>query len=105
AFHLQQELSVRPGDLVGVMVQRSEWAIIALLGVLKAGAAFVPIETDAPPDRKKSIIDDTGAKVVIIDINSLFDAVGWNVDLFSIDAQLHQILPGELCIPDVGPDQ
>ncbi|MCP4111177.1 MAG: amino acid adenylation domain-containing protein, partial [Desulfobacteraceae bacterium] len=46
---------------------RSEKMIIALLGILKTGAAYVPIEVDYPEERQKYIIEDSDPKVIISD--------------------------------------
>ncbi|GAC1348923.1 MAG: hypothetical protein NVSMB19_01480 [Vulcanimicrobiaceae bacterium] len=54
ATRLAQRLTrsgVTAGDCVGVLFDRSVHAIVALLGVLKAGAAYVPLSPDVPPAR------------------------------------------------------
>ena len=55
-----------PNDLVGVRVERSIGLVVALLGVLKSGAAYVAIDPSFPMDRQTYILQDAGAKVVII---------------------------------------
>ncbi len=62
---LVQQHAVRPGDLVALMLERDETMIIAMLGVLKAGAAYVPILSDCPEDRLHFIVKETKARVVI----------------------------------------
>ncbi|RXJ49670.1 amino acid adenylation domain-containing protein [Gelidibacter gilvus] len=52
-------------DLVSVMLERSEWIIISALGILKSGAAYVPIEPNYPEIRKNYIIDDSQCKITI----------------------------------------
>jgi non-ribosomal peptide synthetase component F/ubiquinone/menaquinone biosynthesis C-methylase UbiE len=49
---------VRPGDLVGVSVRRSIGLVIALLGVLEAGAAYVPLDPTFPLPRLRAIAED-----------------------------------------------
>ncbi len=58
-------LGLRPDDLVGVCVQRSIEIVVALLGVLKAGAAYVPIDPAYPAERLECMIEDSKAKVVL----------------------------------------
>jgi amino acid adenylation domain-containing protein len=53
------------GDYVVVLMQRSLEMIIALYGILKAGAAYVPLDPECPVERLKGIIEDTQAKLII----------------------------------------
>jgi amino acid adenylation domain-containing protein len=52
---------------VGVAMDRSAQTIVALLGILKAGGSYVPLDADHPPERLRFIIDDTGAPLVLAD--------------------------------------
>lgn len=63
--YLTDRYHVGPDDLVGVMLDRSEWLIIALLGVLKAGGAYVPVDPSYPPERIDHMITDSACKLVI----------------------------------------
>lgn len=65
AHYLQDSYSIIPDDLIALCLQRSEQIIIAILAVLKAGAAYVPIDPDFPDERIGYILKDTSAKVVI----------------------------------------
>lgn len=56
---------VQPGDRVGVCVERGPDMPAALLGVLAAGAAYVPMDPIYPPDRLSLMLEDSGAAVVI----------------------------------------
>jgi natural product biosynthesis luciferase-like monooxygenase protein len=64
ARHLQKQ-GVQRGDLVGVMVGRSLEMVVALYGVHKAGAAYVPLDPVYPRDRLAYMISDAGLKVVV----------------------------------------
>ena len=55
------------GDRVGVVMERSENVIVALLAVLKAGAAYVPVDPSLPAERIRFILDDAGCRFVIDD--------------------------------------
>ena len=52
-------------DLVGVYTKRCTRTIINILGVLKAGAAYVPIDMDYPDERKRYIIENSNCKTVL----------------------------------------
>ena len=45
---------VRPGDRVGIYGHKSVGTVVALFGILKAGAAYVPVDPDAPPARLRN---------------------------------------------------
>ncbi|MFI6757532.1 amino acid adenylation domain-containing protein [Micromonospora sp. NPDC050417] len=59
------EQGVRPGALVGVCVDRDEWLVPALLGVLKAGAAYVPLDRSYPVERTRFVVEDAGLDVIV----------------------------------------
>ncbi len=55
---------VRPRDLVVVDIPRSIEYVIAILGVLKAGAAYVPVDRRWPRARKDFVLSDTNATIL-----------------------------------------
>ncbi|UAA37421.1 amino acid adenylation domain-containing protein [Paraneptunicella aestuarii] len=56
---------VKPGDLVGVCVPRSLELVVALMAVLKSGAAYVPLDPDYPQERLAYIVDDARINIVL----------------------------------------
>ncbi len=70
ADYLSCTYSIHPDELVGMMLDRSEWMIIAILGIIKAGGAYVPIDPDYPEDRINYIKEDSACKV-LVDYNEL----------------------------------
>ncbi|MCQ9642133.1 amino acid adenylation domain-containing protein, partial [Chryseobacterium sp. WG14] len=65
AHYLIENYKLTSDDLVPLCLERSEDMLIAILAVLKAGAAYVPMDPAYPADRIKHILDDTGAKIVL----------------------------------------
>ncbi|VVM96644.1 non-ribosomal peptide synthetase [Pseudomonas fluorescens] len=63
--HKLIELGVGPEVRVGVAMPRSEQLLIALLAVLKAGAAYVPLDPDYPADRVAYMLEDSRARVLL----------------------------------------
>ncbi|KAF9367088.1 hypothetical protein CPB97_006357, partial [Podila verticillata] len=61
---------VQPGDNVALLLDRSFELIIAQVAVLKAGAAYVPIDVKAPASRQAYILSDSGAKLLLTDDNT-----------------------------------
>jgi amino acid adenylation domain-containing protein len=64
AHHLRR-LGVGPEDVVALFFERSAEMIIALLGVLKAGAAYLPLDPEHPEQRRRLMLEDSGAKVLL----------------------------------------
>ncbi len=64
ASHLRS-LAVGPEVRVAVLMRRSPELLAALLGVLKAGGVFVPLELTLPRERMKFLIEDSSARVVL----------------------------------------
>src|SRR5215470_11043747 len=52
-------------DVVGICADRSAEMVIAISGVLKAGAAYLPIDSSYPEERVKYILEDAGVKVLL----------------------------------------
>jgi amino acid adenylation domain-containing protein len=82
-----QSHGVRPRALVGICVERSIELVIALLGVLKSGAAYVPIEPTYPPQRQEFMLADAGAQVLITQerFRGVIDPRGANVIFIDAD--------------------
>jgi surfactin family lipopeptide synthetase A len=64
--HLLRAEGVRPGHIVALMVERSFAMIIGILGIVKAGGAYLPIPPDNPPDRIDYMLKDGGVKVLLV---------------------------------------
>ncbi|MEO6638155.1 MAG: amino acid adenylation domain-containing protein, partial [Ginsengibacter sp.] len=69
--HFLKQKGVTTGSLVPLCMERSAEMIIAILGILKVGGAYVPIDPDFPTDRIAYILQDTAAQIIITDANSL----------------------------------
>ncbi len=67
AHYLRSQYQVQPEQLVGVLLDRTEWLVITLLGILKSGAAYLPIDKIYPEARIQYMLKDGGAKLLITD--------------------------------------
>ncbi len=63
--HCLQEKGVLPHTIVALMLDRSIEMIIGILGILKSGAAYLPIIPDYPQDRIDYIVKDSSSKVIL----------------------------------------
>jgi amino acid adenylation domain-containing protein len=63
--HRLREQGVGPESLVGICLRRSPELVVAILGVLKAGGAYLPLDPDYPPQRLRLMLDDSGCAAVI----------------------------------------
>lgn len=78
--HLLCQIGIQSGHVVMILMERSIEAYIALLGILKAGAAYLPVDPATPPERVHSILAQSGAQAVLTKSRflSLTEAQGVN---------------------------
>ncbi|MBL6449330.1 amino acid adenylation domain-containing protein [Fulvivirga sp. 29W222] len=67
AKYLALELKVGKGDLVSILMNRSENTIVAILALIKVGAVYVPVDPSTPDAQLNYILADTEAKLLISD--------------------------------------
>ena len=58
-----------PDQMVGIYVERSIEMMVGLLGILKAGAAYVPMDPSYPAERIALMLEDSRARVVVTTTN------------------------------------
>jgi amino acid adenylation domain-containing protein len=94
--HLLQERGVGRGACVPVFMERSADAIVAILAVLKAGAAYVPVDAAFPAQRLGYLLEDLAAdgtgRPLVITQRSLLDRLsGADVDVVCVDRDAAEI--------------
>ena len=62
-----QSLGLGTEDVVSILIPRSEWMVVASMGVLKAGCAYQPLDPSYPAERLNFMMQDAGAKLLIAD--------------------------------------
>ncbi|WP_160114511.1 amino acid adenylation domain-containing protein, partial [Aquimarina sp. AU474] len=65
AAYLQNELDVKKGDLVGLLIDREADLIPLIFGIMKSGGVYLPLSIEQPLDRIRSIVSDSGLGVLI----------------------------------------
>ncbi|WP_291286917.1 non-ribosomal peptide synthetase [Flavobacterium sp.] len=64
-YYLREEKNIKQGDFVVVKLPRSEQMIVTLMAIIKAGAAYIPVEPQYPEERINFIIADSQCKFLI----------------------------------------
>jgi amino acid adenylation domain-containing protein len=87
--HYLRSLGVGPEARVGVMLERSLEMVISLLGILKAGAAYVPLDPDTPQERLAFMLADADVQVLLSESTEWEKIAGYSrekpVDVISGD--------------------
>ena len=75
--HYLIKLGVQPEARVGVCAERGPEMLAALLGILKAGAAYVPLDPAYPAERLVYMLEDSGAEILLVQsrVRDLFPAL------------------------------
>lgn len=87
AHHLRDR-GVKRGDLVGLRVERTANTVLGILGILKAGATYLPMDPVYPRDRIAFMLEDSKARVVVVDA-----ALAGDVAEMAVDAVVVESLP------------
>lgn len=67
AWVLRDDHDVRPGGIVALLMDRGVHTVVAILAVLKAGGAYLPMNPNDPPDRIEAVLRDSGGRVLLTD--------------------------------------
>lgn len=92
--YLNENYKVQPEQVIAIKLERSEWVMIAMLAVLKAGAAFLPIEPDFPAERVNFMLSDSSA-VAVIDQEEIEKFIS-KQEAYSIENVSAKIAPQQL---------
>ncbi|MEG4517839.1 MULTISPECIES: amino acid adenylation domain-containing protein [unclassified Microcoleus] len=87
AHHLQN-LGVLPETIVGICVDRSLETIVGMLGVLKAGGAYLPIDPTTPIERKALMLEDAQVKVLLVQKRLIESLPKTQVNIVCIDTDI-----------------
>ncbi|MER7415878.1 amino acid adenylation domain-containing protein [Micromonospora peucetia] len=60
-----RSVGVGAGDVVSLALERGLWSLVATMGVLRAGAAYTPMDVSWPAERMRVLLADHGARVVL----------------------------------------
>jgi len=86
--HYLTEKGVGPDQKVGIMLPRTAFVYIAMLGVLKAGGSYIPLDPEIPGERVDFILEDSGA-LLLVSSAEVLDRIGGKLEgrqVFNVDA-------------------
>ena len=81
---------VRSGDRVAIAIPKSLEAIVSLFGIMKAGAAYVPIDAMGPVERGRMILEDSDVRAAIVNSRTISMAPkAGDLPLIAVDRTPH----------------
>ncbi|MGK7902303.1 MAG: amino acid adenylation domain-containing protein [Hormoscilla sp.] len=89
------------GQFVGICIDRSWEMAIGLLGIMKSGAAYVPLDPRFPPERLKFTIADAGIKCIISTTDCASAIPDCDVEIHQLDALSDRLASIERDTPEV----
>jgi amino acid adenylation domain-containing protein len=100
------ELGAQPDDIIGMYTDRSMNMVVGLLGILKAGSAYTPLDPNFPEDRIKFMIQDSDSKILITQRHLKENISDFSGQMICIDSDWGKISNGNASNPtmDSGPD-
>ena len=102
AHYLTKQFSIGPETMVAVCMDKSKYAIVAMLAILQAGGVVVPLGVSHPLTRIRIVLNDIAARVVLVDegqANRLADLAIPSLELVTTDTHLL----GSLCVQSNAP--
>ncbi|WP_458123235.1 amino acid adenylation domain-containing protein [Paenibacillus sp. Z3-2] len=98
-----QEMNIRQGSCVPVLMDRSPELVISLLAIMKSGASFVPMDPNWPASRIGSIIQDTKATVILFNHHQGMPAIEVG-DSMPIGVSIDQLALADNLEPSARPE-
>jgi amino acid adenylation domain-containing protein len=92
-----REQRVGPDSVVGLHIPRSIDMLVGILGILEAGAAYLPLWVGHPVDRLEFMLAHSGAEVLVAENGALPGFTGTRIP---VDAQPTEIVPEQRAIPE-----
>jgi amino acid adenylation domain-containing protein len=99
--HYLKKLGVGPGFRVGLCLERSPEMVVALLAILKAGAAYVPLDPNYPSSRLAFMIEDSQAAFVLTDSKLIDRLQGTQARQICLDTDREKIGGEDSSQPEV----
>ncbi|ESZ98619.1 nonribosomal peptide synthetase [Sclerotinia borealis F-4128] len=102
--YLLQSAGVRPEVKIALIFEKSLWAVVAMIAVMKAGGAFVPMSLDHPKDRIRKLLKQIGGTVMLCSENLFASFDGLADQTFAVGRSILEKQPEGLLCTDVQPN-
>ncbi len=89
--HYLRSLGVKPDTLVGLCVERSLEAIVGILGILKTGGAYLPLDPEYPTERLRFMLEDAQVRVLLTQQQLVESIPQHQAHLVSLDSDWEKI--------------
>jgi amino acid adenylation domain-containing protein len=89
--HYLQKLGVKSDELVGICVERSLEMLVGLLGILKSGCAYVPLDPTYPQERLHFMLQDTQVSVLLTSKSLVTELPEYDTQLVLVDTDWDKI--------------
>jgi amino acid adenylation domain-containing protein len=104
------QLGVGQGSIVPFCMEKSVWPTVAMLGVLKTGAAFVPLDPSHPPSRLGFLVNETEATVLLCSRNTYekaqcIDRQGLNFMVMVVEDIANTTTRAVSSLPQINPSE
>ncbi|MEV6596451.1 amino acid adenylation domain-containing protein [Actinoplanes sp. NPDC051346] len=96
--HALTERGVDRGDLVGVALDRSIDLVVALLAIMKTGAAYVPVDPRFPADRIRQMIEDADPKLIVTPAAAPTGLAAWDTRCVNVELGAESDADGDLAV-------
>jgi amino acid adenylation domain-containing protein len=103
--HQLRSGGVRRGELVAVVMEKGWEQVVAVLGILQAGGAYLPIDPEAPVERFQYLLENAEARFVLTQ-SFLLDRLSWPAGLtrLSVDDAPSTLVPAVFTVDPIKPD-
>ncbi|HEX2211054.1 MAG TPA: condensation domain-containing protein, partial [Longimicrobium sp.] len=99
AHHLVRH-GVGPESRVGVLLERGAELIVSILGILKAGGCYVPLDPSYPAERLRLMLADAGVRVLVTRGELALEDAGDSVSVVALDAAADEIAAESADVPE-----
>ena len=82
SFLIQKE--IKPDNFIGIISERTVYTVAAIIGVMRAGAAYIPISADYPVNRIQEMIDDSQLSLLLVQRNTFDELSLEQYDLYDL---------------------